>query len=154
MISTRNIADHDGGGVKRSENGINIHRFCEGYGVRVLPYRMKREPRPANVIYGGRSIGRLLRKDEDRTGLVIRCIQASNPTAFDDAVIWSVWCFIGAHKAQERAQDAISAFGLIDLAQIRQRAQRLVVGGSGRMAKTTTAVSILLAQAIMNEDTK
>ena len=48
--------------MNRSPNGINVHRFLEGYGVKVLPYHMKRDPRPANVVYGGRDVARLKRK--------------------------------------------------------------------------------------------
>ncbi len=41
--------------MKRSENGINIRRFLEGYGVKVHLYRESTTQRPANVVYGGRS---------------------------------------------------------------------------------------------------
>lgn len=134
--------------TNRAENGINLHRFCEGYGLRVRPYHESRTPRPANTIYGGRTLKRLMRKDMDRAGLVIRCIQSSNPTCFDDVTVWATWCFVGAHFAQASPSVAVEAFRRVDLAKIRQRAQRLVVGDHGRMAKTATAISILLAQAI------
>lgn len=138
--------------MNRAENGINLHRFCEGYGLRVRPYHESRTPRPANTIYGGRYLKRLMRKDIDRAGLVLRCIQSSNPTCFEDVTIFATWCFVGAHFAQCQPAVAIEAFRRIDLAEIRQRAQRLAVGESGRMAKTATTISILLAQAIIHED--
>ncbi|MDE4602478.1 hypothetical protein LOF12_14140 [Sinorhizobium meliloti] len=93
-----------------------------------------------------------MRKDIDQAGLVVRCIQSSNPTCFDDVTVWATWCFIGAHFAQASPSAAIEAFRRVDLADIRQRAQRLIMGESGRMAKTATAISILLAQAIIDED--
>ncbi|AVA20661.1 hypothetical protein [Rhizobium sp. NXC24] len=138
--------------MNRSPNGINIHRFLEGYGVRVLPYHLKRDPRPANVIYGGRQVARLLRKDVTRTGLVIRCIQASNPTCFDDASIWSTWCFLAAHSPHSAPSDAIKAFSAVDLADIKKRAQRLAIGPNARIAKTTTAFTLLIAQTILRKD--
>ena len=138
--------------MQRSENGINLHRFCEGYGLKIRPYHESRTPRPANTVYGGRYLKRLMRKDTDRAGLVVRCIQSSNPTCFDDVTVWATWCFIGAHFAQGTPSAAIEAFRRVDLADIRQRAQRLIMGESGRMAKTATAISILLAQAIIDED--
>lgn len=139
--------------MNRSPNGINVHKFLEGYGIKVLPYRESRMPRPANVVYGGRQISRLMRKDIDRTGQTIRCIQASNPRCLDDATIWSVWCFIGAHYPQGAPPSAIKAFSGVDVASIRRRAQRLIIGDGGRMTKMAVAISILLADEIIgNED--
>ncbi len=138
--------------MNRSPNGINKFRFLEGYGVRILHYRESRSPRPPNVVYGGRQIARLIRKDADRAGLTVRCIQASNPTCFDDATVYSVWCFLGAHFPQGEASSAIGAFSAIDVGSIRRRAQRLVMGRGGRMAKTANAMSILLANEILQNE--
>jgi hypothetical protein len=140
--------------VNRSPNGINVHRFLEGYGVKVLPYRDARgwKDRPANVVYGGRTVARLMRKDMDRTGLVVRCIQSSNPTCFDDVVILSVWHFIHAHLASSQPSEAIRRFGRIDLAQIKKRAHRLSNGTSGRMGKTWEKIGTLLADAMIEKD--
>ncbi len=138
--------------MRRAPNGINVHRFLEGYGVRVLPYRLKRDPRPANVVYGGREIVRLIRKDEDRAGLVIRCIQASNPICFDDVYLWSVWRFLAVHFSQSAAREAIEAFSRVDLAELRETAQRLAIGDGGALAKSTSAISIELARAILTEE--
>jgi hypothetical protein len=132
--------------------GVNVHRFLEGYGVRVRPYHESRTPRPANVVYGGRYFRRLIYKDADRCGLTVRCIQASNPTCFDDIFVYSVWNLIGVHFSGNEARSAIKAFGRIDLAQIKKRAQRLAVGESGRLAKTATTISILLAQEIIEKE--
>ncbi len=44
------------------QNGINVHRFLEGYGVKVRLYHESKTSRPANVVYGGRQIARLLKK--------------------------------------------------------------------------------------------
>lgn len=138
----------------RSPNGINVHRFLEGYGVRVLPYTEARgwKERPANVVYGGRIVARLMRKDIERTGLVVRCIQASNPTCFDDVVIWSLWQFIGAHLAHRKPADVINIFRAVDIAQIRKRARRLSRGSYGRMAKTWTIIASLLADTVIEKD--
>ncbi|WP_421590929.1 hypothetical protein [Shinella sp. M27] len=38
------------------------------------------------------------------------------------------------------------------LAKVKERALRLAVGESGRLAKTVTTISILLAQEIIEED--
>lgn len=138
--------------MNRSPNGINIRRFLEGYGVKVQLYRESKTPRPANVVYGGRQIGRLIKKDPDRTGLVVRCIQTSNPTCFDDVTIWSVWCFLGAHFPQSSPMAAIKAFSRTDLADVKKRAQRLAIGDGGRLTKTAAAISILLAQDILTGD--
>lgn len=137
--------------LPRSPNGINVHRFLEGYGIEVLPYTDARgwKDRPANTIYGGRTVGRLMRKDIDRTGTVIRCIQVSNPMCFEDVMIWSVWQFIGAHFAHRKPADAIDAFRSIDVAVIKKRAQRLTVGSYGRMTKTWPAIATLLASVII-----
>lgn len=138
----------------RSPNGINVHRFLEGYGIEVLPYTEARgwKDRPANVIYGGRTVARLMRKDIDRAGLVIRCIQVSSPVCFDDVVIWSVWQFISAHFAHRRPDEAISRFRAIDLHSIKKRAQRLSRGSYGRMSKTWPLLSGLIADAIIEKD--
>lgn len=145
---------HDQQKRPRSPNGVNIHRFLEGYGIKVLPYSEARgwKDRPENVIYGGRTVGRLMRKNIDRTGLVIRCIQVSGPNCFDDVVIWSIWQFIGAHLAHRKPSDVIDHFRGIDLAQIKSRAHRLTVGSYGRMSKTWPVISTLLADTIIEKE--
>lgn len=138
--------------MNRSPNGINVHRFLEGYGVKVLPYNMKRDPRPANVVYGGRQVSRLLRKDIDRTGLVVRCIQASNPRCFDDIYLWSIWRFLAVHFAHRTPREATAAFECVDIAQLKERAQRLAVGQGGALAKITAATSLEFARAIIEKE--
>jgi hypothetical protein len=83
----------------RSPNGTNLHRFLDDFGIKVRPIRDARSPRPANVVYGGRTVSRLLNKNPDQCRTVIACIQASNPRCLDEGMIWSVWCFIDAHMA-------------------------------------------------------
>lgn len=136
--------------MKRSENGINVHRFLEGFGVRVLPYHLKRDPRPANVIYGGREVVRLMRKDMDRAGLVVRCIQASNPICFDDIYLWSLWRFLQVHFSHRSPREAIDAFSVIDIAALKQRAQRLATGQGGSLARSSVGISIEFAREILN----
>ena len=135
--------------MNRSPNGINVHRFLEGYGVRVLPYHQKRAPRPANVIYGGREVARLMRKDIERTGLVIRCIQASNPVCFDDIYLWAIWRVLLVHFTTRRHSEAVAAFATIDIAELKKRAQRLAIGEGVALAKTSAAVSIEFAREIL-----
>lgn len=138
----------------RSPNGINVHRFLEGYGVKVLPYTEGRgwKDRPSNVVYGGRTIARLMRKDMDRAGLVVRCIQVSNPTCFDDVVIWAVWRVIEAHFAHRNPQEAIYSFRSIDISEVKKRATRLCMGSYGRMSKTWPVIAALMADAIVEKE--
>jgi hypothetical protein len=138
--------------LNRSPNGINVHRFLEGYGVKVLPYHLKRDPRPANVVYGGREVARLMRRDIDRTGLVVRCIQASNPVCFEDIYLWSVFRFLAIHFPHSPARDVVAGFSGIDIAKIRQTAQRLSVGEGGALTKSAVVISIELARAIILKD--
>jgi hypothetical protein len=138
--------------LNRSPNGINVHRFLEGYGVKVLPYHLKRDPRPANVVYGGREVGRLMRKDIDRTGITVRCIQASNPVCFDDIYLWSVWRFLAVHFPHIEAREAIGAFSAVDVAEIKKAALRLSVGAGGSLTKQSDAIGIELARAILQKE--
>ena len=59
--------------LKRS-NSIEVNLLGESAGIRVLPFNLKREHRPANTIYGGR----LLRKDMERTAMASGCVQATD----------------------------------------------------------------------------
>lgn len=118
----------------------------------MLPYHMKRDPRPANVVYGGREVARLLRKDIDRTGTAVRCIQASNPVCFDDIYLWSVWRFLAVHFPHSEPRDAIKAFSAVDVAEIKKTALRLSVGIGGALSKQSAAIGIELARAILHED--
>lgn len=138
----------------RSPNGTNLYRFLEGFGVRVRPYNEGRTgaDRPRNVVYGGKTIRRLLRIDPERADLLVRCIQASNARCFDDVCVWAVWSFLAAHASQDGGRDVVTAFGCIDLAKIRQRAQRLAKGEYGRMGKTSEKISSLIADALIPED--
>lgn len=138
----------------RSPNGQNFHRWLEGFGVKVRHFREGRtfHTRPANVIYGGRTMKRLWGNDPQKAATVIRCIQSSNPRCFDEYTILATWHLIGAHFPQAAAPDAIQAFGRIDLAKISRRAHRLAKGEYGRMGKVAEKISSLLADAIIPED--
>ena len=140
--------------MSRSPNGVNVYRFLEGFGVRVRPYREGRSgaDRPANVVYGGRTVARLIRIDAARAALAVQCIQESNPRCFDDYSILAVWQFLGAHAALERRRDVVRAFGGIDLAKIKKRALRLAKGEYGRMGKTSEKISSLIADALIPEE--
>ena len=84
--------------------------------------------------------------------MAVRCIQASNPTCLNDQTVWSVWCFLAAHFPQGAPPSVIGTFSGIDIALVRRRAQRLIAGEGGRMANTATAMSILLANEIIQDD--
>jgi hypothetical protein len=137
---------------QRSPNGINVHRFLDEFGVTVRRYDQARSPRPANVVYGGRVISRLLRQNPEQCRTVIMAIQASNPHCFDDVMIWSVWCFVKAHAADQPRQAVITMFSTIDIAEIKKRAHRLVSGANGRMGKTPEKISTLLADKLLEKD--
>lgn len=136
------------------ERGINVHRFCEGYGVKVRPIHQAKDPRPPNVIYGGRIIARMLRrKGPDHTGLVLLCIQASDPACLYGDVIFAVSQFLRAHTGDLGGrQGAVGAFQTIDLARLRARAQRLARSEGEHMTRTTAALSIVIADAILGEE--
>lgn len=140
--------------IARLKNGQNFWRFLEGFGVRVKPISEARgwKDRPANVIYGGRTAKRLYNRDEARMGLVIRCIQASDPRCFDEVVIWSVWRILCAHFDTARPQEAIGAFRAVDLHRVRERARRLANGQHQSMEKSAAVISTLLADAMIPKD--
>lgn len=137
---------------KRSPNGVNLHRFLDEFGVKVRPYREAQRMRPANIVYGGRTITRLMRKDVNQCRTVIAAIQSSNPSCFDECMIWSVWCFIAAHVADRPRHEVVAMFSSIDIAEIGKRAQRLVSGNCGRMGKTAEKISTLLADKLLEKE--
>ncbi|MBB4103559.1 hypothetical protein [Allorhizobium borbori] len=136
----------------RAPNGVNLHRFLDEFGVKVRPPRESRTPRPANVVYGGRTIVRLMKQDVERCRTVIMSIKASNPAAFDNRIIWSVFRFIGAHWSEEPRQRVVARFARIDLAEINERAQRLATGRNGQMGKVAEKIATLLADRLLDED--
>lgn len=126
--------------------------MLEEFGVRIKPYHERRSPRPANVVYGGRTIARLMRKDIERTRTVVMAIQASNPHCFEDDMVWSIWHFVSAHFAYAKRQDVVALFRGTDIAEIRKRAERLALGESGRMGKTSEKIATLLADRLLEKD--
>jgi hypothetical protein len=140
--------------TKPGAKGINVHRFCEGFGIRVRPIHHAKEPRPPNVIYGGRTIARMLRrKGPDHTGLVLMCIQASDPACLYGDTIRAVSEFLKVHHAATGGrQDAIAHFRVMDIAELRTRAQRLARRDSEALSSTVAALAVLLANTIIGED--
>ncbi|WP_026613085.1 hypothetical protein [Ensifer aridi] len=140
--------------LTRSPNGQNFHRWLEGFGVRVRHFREGRsfQTRPANIIYGGRTLKRLWARDADRAETMVRAIQAADARCFDDYTMLAVWHFIGAHAAQEPASELVRAFADINLARIVKRGHRLAKGQYGRMGKVAEKISSLLADALIPEE--
>lgn len=110
--------------------GINVHRFCEGLGVKVRPPRRARRLRPANVTHALGTIRNMLARDgEDHASLVIRCILESDPTALGADVITSVSLALKRHPDRFPSRQAtVQWFGGVRLQMLRQRAQRLRTG--------------------------
>lgn len=138
----------------RSPDGINVHRFLEAYGIKVIPYAQcsgNRALQP-NTIRGGRTVARLMRKDMDRTALVIRCIQVSGPDCFTEGMLWAVWQVIGAHLAHRAAPDVINVFRGINLPEIRERAKRACKGQGGYVFRASPAMAVLLADLILTKE--
>lgn len=135
----------------RSPDGINVHLFLEGHGINCLPRTEARgwKEREANVIYGGRTVARLMRKDMARAELTIRCIQASDPKCFEDVIIWAVWKLIDVHFSQDPAIQTIERFKRIDLSSIKKRSHAIVCGKYGRGTKTWTAIYSLMAVELL-----
>lgn len=126
-------------------NGINVHRLCQGLGIRVRPVSTLKFSRAKNTIYGGRTIGRLVRgHGEDHVNLVLRCIQVSSPDAFFGDVILAVHRYIATHRAKDGPGTLLADFRTLDLATMRVRARRLSYG----MTKQADALSILIANQL------
>lgn len=126
--------------IKRQ--GINIHRLCQGLGIRVRPVSALKYSRAKNTIYGGRTIGRLMRSHgDDHVNLVLRCIQVSSPVAFYGDVILAVHRYIATHRPKEGPGTLLPDFRTIDLPKLRARARRLSLG----MTRQADALSILIA---------
>ena len=120
--------------LSRSPRGINVRRFLEGLGIRVLTLTDKRESyRPPNVIYGrARTVARLMAKDENGTKLTLRCIQASDSTALYSDVILAVYRYIRAQSGTVAPTEAIRAFRGVHLGEIRTRVTVLSKGQDGK----------------------
>ena len=124
------------GAVSVRFRGVNVHKFAEGFGIEILAPSVAKEPRPANVIYGGRVLARLLhRHGPDHAGQVLRCILASDPTCLQGDVIWAVSRFIGAHGATIGQREVVDRFRAIDLAGLREKSRRAAMGGGAPMAR-------------------
>lgn len=129
----------------------NVHRFLEGYGIRCHPIRRAKEPRPANVIYGGRTISRLLRgRGDEHTGLVLKCIQAADPECLYGDVVFAVSNVLRVHGAALGSrQEAVEAFRCVDLAALRRRARVLARNDRDAMTNATAALAIKIADELL-----
>lgn len=142
MTSMPNIAQSWRGDRVTSQHGINIHKVCQGLGIRVRPVSALKYDRQKNTIYGGRTISRLIRgHGEDHVHLVLRCIQVSSPEAFFGDVILAVHRYIATHRPNDGAGALLTDFRTLDLLSMRQRARRLSQG----MTRQADALSILIA---------
>lgn len=140
--------------VMMRQRGVNVHQFCEGYGIRVRPVHQARDPRPPNTIYGGRVVARMLRRSgPDHTALVLQCAQASAPACLYGDALFAVSQFLKAHGSTLGSRhDAVAAFRSIDISQLRNRAQRLARGRGEHMARTSAALSVMIADALLGEE--
>lgn len=134
------------------KRGINVHTFLEGYGVRCQPVRYARDPRPPNIVYGGRLIARMLRRlGPDRTGLVVSCVLASNRSALLGDVLWAVSLFIAVHRPASSLVDLKREFSAIDLVQLRGRAHALSIGAGGSMSSKSRSLATLIAIELLEK---
>ncbi len=132
--------------------GINVHRFAEGLGLRILPPSQAKEPRPPNVLYGGRTIARMLRKEGPvHTGLVLSCIQAADPTCFYGDTIWAVSRFLAAHEGTVPRVELLATFRGLDLSTLRERAKRAAAGKSRPMARRADALATMIWNSLQQE---
>jgi len=107
-------------------NRINLHRFCEGFGIRILPKGGERTPRPANVIYGGKNLRRLiLDYGEEHAAKVVRCIQISNAFSFEAETLKAVSLYIRKIRPESPAHALFADFLTIDIGRLRERALKL-----------------------------
>ncbi|MCR5859711.1 hypothetical protein [Mesorhizobium sp. J428] len=131
----------------------NIHRFLEGHGIRCLPTRQATEPRPRNVIYGGRLVGRMIRRQgEQHTGRVIAAVIASNPSALYGDVLFAVSLFITAHRPDAQVADLRREFAAIDVLALRAAAQHLAHGRGGVIAARARALALLIASTLLTKE--
>lgn len=137
--------------LSRSPRGINVRRYLEGLGIRVVKTSdARREYREPNVIYGrARTVARLLAKDENGLTLTLRCIQTADPLALQSDVILAVYRYIRAQMPTTALQDALTAFRDVGLSEIRERAVELAKGHDGKAhAKRIEGIFFLLAERL------
>lgn len=128
----------------------NVHRFLEGYGVRCRPIERAKEPRPANTIYGGRIIARMLRRNgEEHTGLVLMCAKAAGPDCLYGDVLFAVSEVLRTHGSRWDRRTAVDTFAHVDMRALRYRARSLARSDAGAMATTSGALAVLIANQII-----
>lgn len=125
--------------------GVNVHKFCQGLGIRVRPTSALKYRREPNCIYGGRTVARLIHAHgEDHAYRVLRSIQVGHGQLFGD-VIMAVDRYIRAHRPQDSQQSVLAGFATIDLSALRDRAQRLAMGKKCPMTKRADTLAVLIA---------
>lgn len=133
-----------------TRSSVNVHRFCEGYGIRVRPIRRAREPRPANTIYGGRIVARMLRgRGEDHAGLVLMCAKAAGADCLYGDVLFAVSEVLRIHGARWDRRTAVETFGHVDMRALRYQARMLARTDAGAMTAVSAALAILIASQIV-----
>jgi hypothetical protein len=140
--------------LSRSPKGINVRRYLEGLGIKVLTLDDKREShRPPNVVYGrARTIARLLARDENGLTVTLRCIQTADPQALQSDVILAVYRYIRAQMPREELQDALLTFRGVGLSEIRERAVELAKGEDGKThARRIEGIYFLLAEKLKGQ---
>lgn len=134
---------------------MNIHRFCEGYGIRVQTIRRARDPRPANTIYGGRLIARMLRnRGEDHVGLVLMCAKAAGADCLYGDVLYAVSEVLRVHGSRWDRRTAVETFGYLDMRALRFRARSLARSDAGAMTSTSATLAVLIANQIIYAETE
>ncbi|WP_185982838.1 hypothetical protein [Aureimonas mangrovi] len=127
------------------QNGINVHRFAEGLGIRVRPIHRSRRRRPAMETYALGTIRNMLILDgEDHTSLVLRCVVASDPSALGADVITSVSNALKGHPGRfPSRREAMEWFEALPMLALRARAHRL---GTGPHALTTLIADRMIGE--------
>lgn len=94
----------------------------------------------------------LRRLGPDHTGLVLMCIQASDPTCLYGDTLYAVSRFIKAHREDKALRAAtIVEFRAVCLADLRNRAQRASMGETQIMTKRADALATLIWNALEQE---
>lgn len=128
----------------------NVHRFCEGYGVRIRPYRAARQRRSSNTIYGGRIVARMLRNHgEEHTSLVLMCAKAAGSDCLYGDVLFATSEVLRVHGYQWDRSTAVETFGFLDMRALRFRARSLARTEAGAMSTTSGALAVLIANQIV-----
>jgi len=131
------------------KRGVNVHRLCEGLGIRILPLREAKEPRPSNVIYGAGYLRSLASKyGPDHCHKVLRCIQVSNDKALYSDCLIAVSRYVRAKAKGQGISELVDRFGQVDIGKLRTHSLAICEGITKRRVDT---LSVLLADRMVNE---